>query len=156
MKSKYIKITALIYFIGFIGITSLTSCKKNDDNPNNNIQTQVQTNIQDGTWRITKFIDSGNDETNHFTGYNFTFFSNEVLNANNGTNNYDGSWSITDSNSNDDSQDNLDFNINFNLTNDFEDLNDNWDFISQSSTKIELIDVSGGNGGTDYLTFERN
>ena len=29
----------------------------------------------------------------------------------------------------------------------FEDLNDDWDFISQSSTKIELIDVSGGNGG---------
>ena len=38
----------------------------------------------------------------------------------------------------------------------FEDLNDDWDFISQSSTKIELIDVSGGNGGTDYLTFEKN
>lgn len=153
MKFKYVRTAALIYFIGII---AFTSCKKNDDNPNNNIQTQVQTNIQDGTWRITKFIDSGNDETNHFTGYNFTFLSNEVLNANNGTNNYDGSWSITDSNSNDDNQDDLDFNINFNLTNDFEELNDDWDFISQSSTKIELIDVSGGNGGTDYLTFERN
>jgi len=43
-----------------------------------------------------------------------------------------------------------------NLTNDFEDLNDDWDFISQSATKVELIDVSGGNGGTDYLTFEKN
>jgi hypothetical protein len=153
MKLKYVRTAALIYFIGII---TFTSCKKNEDNPISNIQTQIQNNVQDGTWRIAKFIDSGNDETNHFTGYNFTFFSNEVLNANNGTNNYDGSWSITDSNSNDDSQNDLDFNINFNLTNDFEDLNDDWDFISQSSIKIELIDVSGGNGGTDYLTFERN
>ena len=39
--------------------------------------------------------------------------------------------------------------------NDFEDLNDDWDIISQSSSKIELIDISGGNGGTDYLTFEK-
>jgi hypothetical protein len=38
---------------------------------------------------------------------------------------------------------------------DFEDLVDDWDFISVSNTKIELIDISGGNGGTDYLTFER-
>ena len=28
--------------------------------------------------------------------------------------------------------------------------------ISQKYTKIELIDISGGNGGTDYLTFEKN
>jgi len=76
--------------------------------------------------------------------------------ASNGTNNYTGTWSITDSNSSDDSQDDLDFNINFNLTNDFEDLNDDWDFVSQSETKIELIDISGGNGGTDYLTLEKN
>jgi hypothetical protein len=42
------------------------------------------------------------------------------------------------------------------LTNDFEDLNDDWDFISQSANKIELLDVSGGSGETDYLTFEKN
>jgi len=65
---------------------------------------------------------------------------------------------VTNSDSNDDSPDDndLDFNINFNLTNNFEDLNDDWDIISQSDTKIELTDVSGGNGGTDFLTFERN
>lgn len=151
MKSlKIIRIIAVFFILLFI-----VSCSKNDDNPNNT-QSQVQTNVQSGTWRITKFVDSGTDETNDFAGYNFTFNSSGVLNASNGTNNYDGSWSITDSNSNDDSQNDLDFNIHFNLTNDFEDLNDDWDLISQSATKIELIDVSGGNGGTDYLTFEKN
>ena len=34
-------------------------------------------------------------------GYNIAYINTEVLNANNGTNNYNGTWSITDSNSND-------------------------------------------------------
>jgi len=153
MKTQKLSISI---FACLLGLLTIFSCNNDDDNPSTDVQSQVQSNIQIGTWRITKFFDSGTDETNHFTGYDFTFNSSGVLNANNGSNNYDGTWSITDSNSNDDSQDDLDFNINFNLTNDFEDLNDDWDFISQSSTKIELIDVSGGNGGTDYLTFEKN
>lgn len=128
------------------------ACKKD----NTQTQTNIENNLESGTWRITKFIDSGNDETAHFNGYNFTFKADGTLLASNGINTYNGTWSITDSNSNDDSQDDLDFNINFNLTNDFEDLNDDWDFISQNETKIELNDVSGGGGGTDYLTFNKN
>jgi hypothetical protein len=154
MKTATIKLPLLFIF----GISLLIySCSSDDDNSNNSsIQDEIQTKVESGTWRITSFIDSGTDETNHFTGYNFTFNSSGVLNANNGTNNYDGIWSISDSNSNDDSQDDLDFNIYFNLTNDFEDLNDDWNFVSQTSTKIVLIDISGGNGGTDNLTFEKN
>lgn len=151
---KAMRFTSMV--LGLFSLLFVLSCSKDDNSPSNDTQTTVQSNVQSGTWRITKFIDSGTDETTHFTGYNFTFNTSGVLNANNGTNNYDGTWSITDSNSNDDSQDDLNFNINFNLTNDFEDLNDDWHFISQSSTRIELIDVSGGNGGTDYLTFEKN
>ena len=151
---KAIRLTSMV--LGLFSLLFVMSCSKDDDNPSDNTQNTVEKNVQSGTWRITKFIDSGTDETNHFIGYNFTFNSSGVLIANNGTNNYAGTWSITNSNSNDDSQDDLDFNINFNLTNDFEDLNDDWDFISQSSTKIELIDISGGNGGIDYLTFEKS
>lgn len=151
---KSLKITRI--FASLLLMLFVASCSKEDDNQGNSTQSQIQTNLQSGTWRITKFIDSGTDETNHFSGYNFTFNTSGVLNANNGTNSYNGTWSITDSNSNDDSLNDLDFNIFFNLTNSFEDLNDDWDILSHSSTKIELIDISGGNGGTDYLTFEKN
>lgn len=144
-----------LFLLGLFSIF-VVSCTQDDNNSTNNIQATIQNHVQSGTWRVTKFIDSGTDETNHFTGYNFKFNSSAVLNANNGTNNYDGLWSITDSNSNDDNLDDLDFIIYFNLTNDFEDLNDDWDIISHAPTKIELIDVSGGSGGTDYLTFEKN
>jgi len=154
MRSKHLLTTFLVLVFGLL---IFTSCSDDDDNAaNDNVQSGIEDHVESGTWRITKFIDSGKDELNHFNGYNFTFGSNGVLTASNGSNNYTGTWSITDSNSNDDSQDDLDFNINFNLSNDFEDLNEDWDFISQSSLKIELIDISGGNGGTDYLTFERN
>ncbi len=128
------------------------ACKKKQDK----VKNQIESNVKSGSWKITKFIDSGNDETSNFNGYLFVFADNGQVSASNGSNSYSGSWSITDSNSNDDSTEDLDFNLNFNTSNGFEDLNDDWDFISQSATKIELIDVSGGGGGTDYLTFEKN
>jgi len=156
------RIIKSISIISMLSLIVFVSCSKDDDDTSNDpivsdpIQTQVENNVQSGTWRITSFIDSGNDETSHFFGYSFTFGSNGELTTSNGTNNYSGTWSVTDNDGDDDSEDDLDFNINFNLTNDFEELNDDWDFISQSSTKIELNDVSSGSGGTDYLTFEKN
>jgi hypothetical protein len=154
MKILLIKFVFLI----IVSLVSLTACSNNnDDGPtNNNTETQIENNVKVATWHITKYIDSGNDEISHFTGYNFTFGANNLLTATNGTNTYTGTWSITDNNSNDDSQDDLDFNVFFASPPDFEELSDDWHFISQTSTKIDLIDISGGNGGTDYLTFERN
>lgn len=141
-----------LLFLAFL-ITGVSSCKKDDTST---LEGQIRTNIESGKWRITKFIDSGTDETGNFTGYNFDFGTSGSVTATNGVNSYTGTWSITDSNSDDDNLSDLDFNLNFTVTNNFQDLNDNWDFISQSETKIELIDVSGGNGGTDYLTFVKN
>ena len=50
----------------------------------------------------------------------------------------------------------IDFNIFFGSPADFAELSEDWDIISHSATKIELKHVSGGNGGTDLLTFEKN
>lgn len=157
MNTKKLNISFLVCLFSLLTMVSCSSDDddNNDDKPSSNTQAIVQSNVQDGTWRITKFIDSSVNETNHFTGYIFTFNSSGVLNANNGTNNYDGTWSVTND-IDDDSPDDLDFNINFNLTNDFEDLNDDWDILSQTSAKIELIDVGDTAAETDYLTFEKN
>jgi len=150
LKTK-ISVLALILW------TALLSCSKDDNNlPLVQDPQQIENSITTDTWRITKFIDSGDNETGNFSGYAFTFDGTGTLVATNGASNYIGTWSITDSNSNDDSPDDLDFNISFAVTDNFEDLNDDWSFISSTSTRIELIDVSGGNGGTDYLTFEKN
>jgi hypothetical protein len=146
----------LTMLIGLSALLTLPSCTNSSDDHADLQQTVVQNNVQAGEWRITSFMDSGKDETSHFSGYTFSFGSNRTLTSTNGSINYSGSWSITHSNSNDDSPHrDLDFNILFNLTNQFEDISEDWQIVSQSSTRIELIHISGGNGGTEYLTFER-
>ena len=146
----------LTMLIGLSALFTLASCSNPSDDNADLQQTVVQNNVQAGEWRITSFIDSGKDETSHFNGFTFSFGSNGTLTSTNGSVNYSGTWSLTDSNSNDDSpHSDLDFNILFNLTNQFEDISEDWQIVSQSATRIELIHISGGNGGTDYLTFER-
>jgi hypothetical protein len=155
MKTLFLN-SVLVFAFAF---TVLSCSNDDDDNSNSSTdtnQTNIENTVQAGTWMVTKFIDSGEDETNNFSGYSFTFNDNNTLVATNGTNSYDGSWSITDSNSSDDSIDDLDFNISFTTPSDFEELTEDWDIISRTDTKIELIHISGGNGGTDYLTFEKN
>jgi hypothetical protein len=143
-----------ILLISLAAVFSLGSCT--NDNTANPTPAVVQDNVQTGDWRITSFIDSGKDETSHFSGYIFTFASNGTITSTNSSVTYSGTWSITDNNSNDDSPGDMDFTILFNLSNDFGDLSEDWQIVSQSSTRIELIHVSGGNGGTDYLTFEKS
>lgn len=145
--SYSIMISMVLFLFAF------TSCRKED---NSNLQGQIRANLEIGYWRVTKFIDSGDDETGNFSNYKFDFGSSGSVTATNGLNSYTGTWDITDNNSDDDNLSDLDLNLNFNVTNNFQDLNDDWDFISQTETKIELIDVSGGNGGTDYLTFVKD
>ncbi len=151
MKSNHFMPTVLICLSV---IFSLASCSNGD---NVNITpTVVQNNVQTGGWRITSYIDSGKDETSHYNGYTFTFQTNGTLTATNGSITNSGTWNIGDNNSSDDSVTSLHFNIVFNAGTDFEKLTEDWNFISQSSNRIELIHVSGGNGGTDYLTFEKS
>ncbi len=145
----------LLYLVFLVNVASM--CSNDDDNSSSSVnQTTVVNTVSSGTWRITLYNDSGTIKTNQFTGYNFTFGPSNVLTATNGTQTYTGVWSVTDSNSNDDSLDDLDFNIAFTAPANFLEITDDWDIQSRTDTKIELIDVSGGNGGTDYLTFEKN
>lgn len=140
------------------------SDSNNDDSNNGNSADQVSATMEDGTWRITYFFDTDEDETSDFAGYSFDFRSDGSLVATKSGTTVEGTWSVQDGSSNDsndddgNSSDDDDFNIFFPVpdSSDFEDLNDDWDIITFSSTKIELTDVSGGNGGTDFLTFEKN
>jgi hypothetical protein len=134
-------------------LVGLFACS--DDNSASK-QDEIKDTVISGTWRITYYWDTDKEETSKFSGYNFTFGSNGVLTAVKSSTTITGSWSITDSNSNDDSLNDLDFNILFSAPADFADLSDDWDIQEYTSTQIKLIDVSGGNGGTDYLTFQKN
>lgn len=132
-------------------------CSSDDNSSSSTDPTPVITIVSQGTWRITSYVDSGTNETNHFTGYNFTFGASSLLTATNGTNTYPGTWSVvTDTTNDDNPSSDLDFNIAFASPVDFADLTDDWDVVSYTATTISLIDVSGGNGGTDTLVFTKN
>ncbi len=113
-----------------------------------------------GTWVVSSYIDSGTDETDDYNRYTFTFNADGSLVADNGSSTVTGTWSVTVDDSSDDddydSMDDVDFNIFFAAPPIFEELTDDWDIVSRSSTRIELIDISGGDGSTDTLVFEKN
>ncbi|WP_245946160.1 hypothetical protein [Marinirhabdus gelatinilytica] len=160
---KRMKKIAVLVTIALVAFSCSKDDGNNDDTNNQNSADQIRQIATDGTWRISYFFDTDEDETSNFNGYTFTFGENGIVTATNGSTTVTGDWSILDDNSNsssdDDgnSSDDDDFNIFFPVPedNDFEDLNDDWDVISVTANKIELTDVSGGNGGTDFLTFEK-
>lgn len=154
---KHLSLISILSLIFMLNVASM--CSKDDDvipNPSVNPAPVINV-VKSGTWRITLYKDSDNDETSNFTGYTFTFGSSSVLTATDGVNTYSGSWSVTSDNSLDDSPSNdLDFNIAFATPPNFEELTEDWNILEFTSTKVRLVHVSGGNGGTDYLTFEKN
>ncbi|WP_299223332.1 hypothetical protein [uncultured Psychroserpens sp.] len=150
----------LLLMLSFSLMSSMCSSDDDDGNSNNNSQqiAEIVNTAQSGTWRVANFNDSGQNETSNFNGYDFSFNADGSLVATNGANTMEGTWSVTDDSNSSSNDDDIDFNIFFPVpeSNDFEDLNDDWDVVMTTSTRIELIDVSGGNGGTDMLIFEKN
>ncbi|WP_250432918.1 hypothetical protein [Hanstruepera flava] len=113
---------------------------------------ELKTIMATGSWVVTFYFDTDHEETNNFTTFSFIFNPQGSINASNGVDTNNGTWSVTPDSSGDGD---IDFNISFTSPPDFEEISDDWDVTSYSDDKLELRDVSGGNGGTDLLTFER-
>jgi len=115
--------------------------------------TEFTDNLKNGVWYVNLLDDDGNNETCDYVAYQFKFNANETVTATSTNNTVNGTWAVTNSSSG------IDLVLNFEITGSddpFEDLNDDWDLIDFNAQIIKLIDVSGGNGGTDYLNFGRN
>ena len=140
-----------------LSLSLIVSCSTNeDDSTNTTVEiVQLESTAETGTWRVTNLVDSGQDETSDFNGFVFSFLENGTVTATNGTTIYDGTWSVA---SDDDDDNDVDFNIFFPVpdSNDFDDLNDDWDIVSYSDTIINLIDIDDETGDTDLLTFEKD
>lgn len=128
-----------------------SSCNKNDDNSQASISTSLVTNtVLNGTWHVTYYWDNDHEETASFSGYNFTFGAGNTLTATKNGTTIAGTWSA----GNDDSQ--VKLILNFASPADFAEISDDWHVTERTDTRIKLEDVSGGNGHTDFLTFEKN
>jgi hypothetical protein len=152
---KLILIPMLFCFF-MLNVASMCSDDDNDNSSSTDPSLVVNT-INQGTWRVSSFIDSGANETSHFAGYNFTFGNGNVLTATNGVNTYAGTWSVT---ADDDDDDNpggdLDFNIAFANPAEFNELSEDWNIVTYSSNTVALVHTSNGGGGTDALVLTKN
>ena len=128
----------------------LTSCKKDEPSTSNITTSNVTTTVSAGTWRVTYYWDTNRDETANFNGFNFTFGTSNLVSASNSLFTINGTWSTANDNSK------VKLILAFTTNANFIVISDDWHVIERTETKIRLQDVSGGNGGTDYLTFEKN
>lgn len=139
---------------------TLASCSDDDNGNNSNngniTEQELENTVQNGTWRLTNFQDNGVDKTADFTGYNFTFNDDNTVSASNGTNTYNGVWTVVADDDDDDNNpnNNPDFNLTFGAPATFAELSEDWDPIERTGNKIRFQDDD--DDGTDYLTFERN
>jgi hypothetical protein len=136
-----------IYFFALLGSTVfyLAACDHSANLSPNVVQT-----ITSGSWRITLFIDSGNDETADFNGYNFVFESNGNLAAVKNTVTQNGTWSYHQSSS----KLIIDLGPKDNTNKPLGELTDDWKIISRTNTEIKLTDDNPASN--EFLTFTRN
>lgn len=105
--------------------------------------------IEEGSWKVTLFQEDGENETHYFTGYVFVFDSNGTVTATKSSQTQSGTWAVHES------SDHVELILSFSEIHPFDELNDDWHVIEQTKSKIQLEDVSGGDGSIDYLTFEK-
>ena len=114
--------------------------------PNGTGGVDLGTIISNGIWAVSSYLDNGIDETIDYNGYNLTFNTDGTVVADNGAT-INGTWSVQNAGNK--------FVLDFGSSVPFDEFNDDWDVISVSDTQIQLQDVSGGDGGTDTLIFNK-
>jgi len=103
--------------------------------------------LSDGLWYVASYSEDGIDQTADYNGYQINFDANGTVIADNGIS-INGIWSVENSG-------NI-LVLNFGNSIPFDEFNDDWDVISVTDTQVIVQDVSGGNGGTDILVFQKN
>jgi hypothetical protein len=139
-KMKVLKFKVLLLML----FTAFASCDYDDKSSTSNLTNIVNKR----SWKITLFNDSGKDELSFFNGYTFTF-ANGIVTAIKATSKVEGSYTtgIDD--------DTPKLVLDFGAKEPFDELNEDWQILEETNTKIRLEHISGGNGGTDLLTFEK-
>ena len=123
----------------------IVSCTKSDD-----LASGTQQLVTSGTWRVTLFTDSGNDETTDFTGYVFSFNNGGTLSAVKNAVTKTGSWSVNNSSG----KLIIDLGPKVDANKPLGELTDDWKILSSSSSEIRLGDDNSASN--EFLTFTKN
>lgn len=105
--------------------------------------------LTSGVWYITYFFDD-TDQSTDFTDFEFDFASDGTATATDLSGTTNGSWSTS---AGDETP--LELNLNFGTSIPLDEIAEDWDVLEVTNDIIRLKDLSGGDGSTDFLTFER-
>lgn len=103
--------------------------------------------LADGTWVVALYMDGPANETATFAAYQLAFNADGTLIAESDTDTVDGTWEVVGADTV--------LVLNFGGDIPFDELEDNWDVFSVEADRVELRDISGGDGELDVLVFEK-
>jgi hypothetical protein len=136
MNGRYFSAACAVFMLLF------TACKEDE-----NSVTAITNTMTSGDWRISYFVEGGNQSTDTFSDYAFTFSSgptNTVI-ASDGEASVTGAWGIG-------YEDNdATLNLDFGADSTFIRLNKDWRVTDLMDTRLTLQHDS-----LDYLTFDKN
>lgn len=133
MKTKFlIPLHKIALFAMFVGVLS---CSKENAAPvplQQSASTVDALNVTPGTYIVSKFIDTGDDETSQFNGYSFVFRSGGTLVARTRSGSiFTGSWKLNSAQTR--------MTISISGTKALKDLDDdNWQVVKITSLRISL------------------
>lgn len=133
------------FAFAFILLIQASCSRNNDDTVANPNQAAIK-----GTWRISLFTDSGNDETTDFNGYVFTFNAGGVLSVIKSGVTKTGSWNRNTSSN----KFNIDLGAKVAGNLPLGELTDDWEILSITASEIALADDNPANA--ELLTFTKN
>lgn len=140
--TKYIQIICSALLLAF----SISSCDPSSPSGSSSSTPAPAS----GLWKVTYFFDK-TDETSNYTAYTFDFKSNGSIEAKNGSQSWNGTWS----NQCDDSSDKICISFSGSIPSTLEELSEDWRVIELKDNFMHFEHVSGGNGDTDVVHFEK-
>lgn len=145
------KASAILTSFMMLAVLFLSSCSKDNSVTPSTVTTESTSSVEvelkqpsPGNYKITKFIDTGDDETAQFNGYTFQFKANGGLTVTTGTGQvFNGSWSLNSAQTV--------MTINIAGNNALDDLDDDdWQVVKITNRVIQITA-----NGPDTVTFTR-
>ncbi|MCF6128111.1 hypothetical protein L1S35_00365 [Flavobacterium sp. AS60] len=106
--------------------------------------------LTSGSWYVSYYYGDGNDQTNYYNGYNFTFNPNGNCTAIKNSIITDGDWDIHDESG---GYHRLDLHFDGSALDEME---EGWKVLEFTATSIRLKDESGDGSDNHYLNFTKN
>lgn len=135
-----------------LAVVVFASCSSDDDAGDvfTNEFEQIKTTLPDGQWKISTFIDGQTDKTSAFESFVFNFNEDGTVVGTTDLFSETGTWAYNNTSSTSEKLVLL-----FGETDPFPEINNDWNIVSVSNSKVELSDDNNANAEIKLLTFTK-